>query len=414
MKKITNTLKALSLAAFTLALNACFQDDNPADQQQEPEIGILAVEGLDATDSSEGIWTKPIPWTSNWNIEFAATFSEDVVILDNAPEGVTLVNVATGADVQEDEALFEKYHWTVIPGDDAKTVILKLVNEGGSLAGKKMVDEAYVLTVPAGIIGNVAGTAINPEASITLYTSVAARLNAMPKLTVESAQPTDFSDGLWTKPIPWTSNWNIDFTLTFAEDVVIANEAPAVKLTNIFTKADIKTEQFEAASWKVIPGDDAKSVVVKLVNAGGSVIGVKFVDAGYELTIPAGIITSADGTAVNPEITGTFYSSAAAIKKANQLQVTSVLPTYEDDGIWTKPFSWASNWNITFTVTFAEDVVILNEQPAVSLINAATNALAGSARQRQRQGRGVQAGQRSWQPGWQEDGQRDLQAGDSR
>ena len=193
-------------------------------------------------------------------------------------------------------------------------------------------------------------------------------------LNLVSALPTDNADGIWVKPISWLSTWNVSFTLTFDDEVVIKNENPQITLENVYDGASIESKQFETVHWTVAPGEDAKSIEVKLVNEEGNLIGLVLKDEGYKITIPAGIISNAAGTASNEEVSGIFYSSAVAKEREGlptELAVASTLPADADDnGIWQKPISWASNWNVEFVVTFNEKVVVKAEKPeGITLVN---------------------------------------------
>lgn len=377
LKKLTKSL--LALAALT-AFAACSQNDNPV----KPDVpSTLNLASSLPTDNTDGIWDKSNPFASTWNVSFTLSFAEEVVVSNETPEGISLVNVYDGSYVEE--KTFETTHWTVIPGEDAKSIVVKLVNEDGSLIGIKFGDEGYKLTVPAGVVSNVSGTASNEEIVVTFYTSVVAKeREGLPTaLTLVSAQPssTDEYGTIWEKANPFASTWNVEFVLTFKEKVVVKADKPeGITLVNTYNGKAIEEKSIEETVWVVKAGSDDNSVVVRLENTDfGNVIGAKLVDEAYRLTIPEGIVTNEAGTVPNGQISKTFYSSEAALQnngRPTALTLVSVLPEDYDaeNNLWTLPSPFASQWNIKFIVTFDEDVKIANDKPeGITLLQQGTN-----------------------------------------
>lgn len=289
-------------------------------QEREGLPTALTVTSVAPTSAnSDGIWTKANPFASTWNVSFTISFDEKVVIAQEKPEGVSLVNVYNGKAIEEKQ--FETTHWAVISGKDEKSVVVRLENEGGSNIGVKLTDEGYKLTIPAGVVTNEAGTVPNGEITGTFYSSqTAAERNGRPAyLTLVSVQPTNYdaTNNLWAKPI-FASNYNISFNLTFDEDVKIVSADPeGVALVDHSTKEDILKKHadllFEEYHWTVVEvKNNPNTVTVKLVNPTLSVAGLKLVDEAYDLTIPAGIVSNVAGDILNSEVKGTFYSSEAA------------------------------------------------------------------------------------------------------
>ena len=300
-------------------ISGTFYTTAAAQERQGLPTALTVTSAQPTSTNSDGIWTKANPFASTWNVSFTVTFDENVVVAQEKPEGVTLVNVYSGAAIEEKQ--FETTHWTVTPGKDAQSVIIRLENESGSNIGVKLVDEGYKLTIPAGVVTNEAGTVPNGEITGTFYSSqTAAERNGRPAaLALVSALPTNYdaTNNLWDKPL-FASNYNISFNLTFGEDVTIVNADPeGVTLVDHSTKESILVKHadllFETYHWTVVTvKNKPNTVTVKLVNSLGSVAGLKLIDEAYDLVIPAGIVSNADGDVLNAEVKGTFYSSEAA------------------------------------------------------------------------------------------------------
>ena len=136
------------------------------------------------------------------------------------------------------------------------------------------------------------------------------------------------------------------FTLTFGENVIIKNNAPAIT----FTKDGANVDDVE--EWHLTIGSNATDAQVWGSDMDGYTASFPVDEnATYVLTVPAGVIANAAGD-LNEEIVLTFYGSDAA--SGHVVNLISSDPA--DDGVFQK--AWGEQVYAQFDLTFDSNVTL--------------------------------------------------------
>ena len=155
------------------------------------------------------------------------------------------------------------------------------------------------------------------------------------------------------------------FTLTFGENVVIKNNAPAIT----FTKDGAAVSDVE--EWHLTTGSNAVDALVWGSDMDGYTASFRIDEnATYTLTVPAGVIANAAGD-LNEEIMLTFYGSDKA--KYGTLDFVSSNP--ENEGTFN--LNAQGMTFVTFDLTFS-DAVKINSQAIVNEVKLYEGELNGT------------------------------------
>lgn len=318
MKKIMQSVFAFAAVLVAGSFASCSYEDNPV----VPEPVIPTLEVVSTTPADGGVWEKANMWASTLNVEFQVTFAEEVSLVSETVAGVEFVNEAGEAAAQGT--------WNAtVDAENPQTVLFSLRSEDGWLVTVKPADQAYTLTIPAGVVLSAADEAVkNAEISFSFYDSEKAQQEATIAKIV-STSPADL------EVLPA----NGAVTLNFRDEVEVAEAAPAVKVE----KADGTAVNATWAAAKT----DAKTIVL-------TPSGFDIEDETYVITIPAGLAKDAKGN-LSVETAIKVYGTAAA-QDAAKIKVVSAADIVVTDG----------KAEAKFVVTLSHAVTKNNSYPTFS------------------------------------------------
>lgn len=172
--------------------------------------------------------------------------------------------------------------------------------------------------------------------------------------TLEVVATTPVEGGVWEKSSPWVSNLNIQFEVTFAEEVSLLSETPE---GIVLVRDD--GEAVSEGTWHVsISEDFPATIILALRDESGFLCTTKPADHAYTLTIPAGIILSAaDETLKNGEIVMSFFDSAKVQQEATIAKIESTSPADME----------VLPANGAITLNFRDEVEVVEAAPAVKV-----------------------------------------------
>lgn len=319
MKKIMQSALALAAVVVAGTFASCTNQDNAI--VPEPVLPTLNVESTTPADG--GVWEKANIYASTLNVEFQVTFDEEVSLVSEVVDGIEFVNEAG-------ETAAEGTWRATVDSEAPQTVVLSLRSSDDWQVTVRPADQAYTLTIPAGVILSAANEAVkNAEITLTFYDSEKAQQEASIAKIVATT-PAD----LEVLPADGT------VTLSFRDEVEVAQAAPAVKVE----KADGTAV---SATWAAAQAD-AKTIVL-------TPSGFAIEDVAYVITIPAGLAKDAKGN-LSVETTVKVYGTAAA-QDAAKIKVVSAADIAVTEG----------KAEAKFVVTLSHEVSKNNSYPTFAI-----------------------------------------------
>jgi len=241
----------------------------------ESALGVLGYASINPDNGTQ--------LGKNAEIKVEVTFGEDVTIVNDRPEAFLREgSEVAGATINPDEA------WHAVYGNDKKTLCVWASDyDGYTMWFSPKQDMEYYMIIPAGVVKNAAGE---------LNEKIVIKWNgpAAPKpLQVVSTNPENGA----TLTAGWT---DMSFDITFDSDITILDYGPDATLRK--NDKDNGPKITPDLQWKAVKGDNDQTLRLWASDYDGFIQQFKVEEnTKYYMTIPAGIVKSADD-ARNEEI----------------------------------------------------------------------------------------------------------------
>ncbi len=290
-----------------------------------------------------------IAWGNYANMSFTLTFDQNVSVVNAEPDIKLYEGDTNGSVISPDDV------WKANSAGANKVMIFGADYDGFTCAFQYNSEKEYTLVIPANMVKNSDGE-MNDEI-VLVYNSQQPGPG-----TFELVNSTPADGAVLTGSYNYAA---ASFTLTFGENVVIKNNAPAIT----FTKDGAAVSDVE--EWHLTTGSNAVDALVWGSDMDGYTASFRIDEnATYTLTVPAGVIANAAGD-LNEEIVLTFYGSDKA--KYGTLDFVSSNP--ENEGTFN--LNAQGMTFVTFDLTFS-DAVKINSQAIVNEVKLYEGELNGT------------------------------------